>query len=410
MLWDPSHKPRLRPLEAFRLPDGSEAAVGIRDRSGLSDVVLALSEAALQIMALMDGAHACAEIQRKFHASNGGTLSVDALLALLERLEEVHFLEGSGFEAYYEARLEDYRRSGVREMLDGTTPGIADNLGDLFESMLDGAGSTPLPGRVVGLIAPHLDYPRGKPCYTAAYSTLKERTTPDCVVILGTNHFGRSASMVATASDFTTPLGTTSTDLRFLERLEARCGNLRTYELDHRREHSVELQVAWLQHLFGADSFEILPFLCPDPCGPTGTAPYDGKGVDLHDFAVALGELIEDDERDILLVAGADLSHVGAAFGDEQGIDDALLEQARRRDRCALDNLGINDPAGFIRSVAESDNPTRVCSAGCIFALTTALPRATGTVLRYHQAVDRSTQTCVTCAAVAFTSDTNGKE
>ncbi len=407
MLWDPSHKPRLRPLEAFRLPDGSDAPIGLRDRSGLSDVLLALSEAATQIMALMDGAHTCEEIQRKFHASSGGTLSVDALLSMLERLEEVHFLEGPGFEAYYEARLGDYRKSGVREMLDGTTPGIVDDSGDVFESMLDGAGPPPLPGRVVGLIAPHLDYTRGSPCYAAAYSTLKDRKTPDCVVILGTNHFGRSASTVATASDFTTPLGTTATDFRFIERLEARCGNLRTYELDHLREHSIELQVAWLQHLFGADSLEIVPFLCPDPCGPTGTAPYDGNGVDLHDFAVALGELIEEDERDILLVAGADLSHVGGAFGDAQGIDDALLEEARRRDRSALDSLGINDPAAFIRSVAESDNATRVCSAGCIFALTTALPGATGTVLKYHQAVDKPSQTCVTCAAVAFTSNTN---
>ncbi len=410
MLWDPNHKPRLRPLEAFRLPDGSDAPVGLRDRTGLSEAVLALSEGALQVMALMDGTHTCEEIQRKFHTSNGGTISVDALLSVLEGLEGVHFLEGSAFEVYYQERLEEYRKSGVRKMLDGTTHGIVDDLGDLFESMLDGAGSPPLPGRVVGLIAPHLDYPRGDPCYAAAYSTLKGRATPECVVILGTNHFGRSASLVATASDFTTPLGTTSTDLGFLERLEARCGNLRNYELDHWREHSVELQVAWLQHVFEADSFQIVPLLCPDPCGPTGTAPYDGNGVDLHDFAVALGELIEDDSRDILLVAGADLSHVGGAFGDEQGIDDALLEEARRRDMRALDSLGINDPAAFLRSVAESDNATRVCSAGCIFALTTALPQATGTVLRYHQAVDRSMQTCVTCAAVAFTSDTSDRE
>ncbi len=403
MLWDPGYKPRLRPLEAFRLPDDSGAPVGLRDRSGLSEVVLTLSDAALQIAAMMDGAQTCEEIRRKFHASCGLKLSVDTLQSMLDRLEEAHFLEGPAFEAYYQYCLDDYRKNGAREMRAAAALGMADDSGDVFAGMLNGVASPPLPGPVVGLVAPHLDYVRGGPCYTAAYAALRDRPAPDCVVILGTNHFGRSTSVVATAKGFTTPLGITATDQAFLERLEARCGNLRTNELDHWREHSVELQVPWLQFLFGADSFKIVPFLCPDPSGPTGTSPCDGTGVDLRKFAVALGELIEDDKRDFLVVAGADLSHVGASFGDEQGLDDALLETARRRDRRALDNLEINDPLAFVRSVAEKDNATRVCSAGCIFALTTALPKATGTILRYHQAVDRASETCVTCAAVAFT-------
>jgi len=224
--------------------------------------------------------------------------------------------------------------------------------------------------------------------------------------------------VVATGNDFSTPLGVTRVDKEFLEKLEERCGDLRTFELDHAREHSIELQVAWLQHFFGADAFTIVPVLCPDPCGPTihpgsqvgptlkGVGPewpLDGRGVDLREFALVLGELIRNDAGATLIVAGADLSHVGAAFGDERTLDEAFLEEVRQRDWQALDRLRTGEVGAFLQCVAKQENPTRVCSAGCIFVLATALPDASASVLGYHQAVDLPSQTCVTCAAVAFT-------
>jgi AmmeMemoRadiSam system protein B len=127
------------------------------------------------------------------------------------------------------------------------------------------------------------------------------------------------------------------------------------------------------------------------------------RGVALREFASALAELVRDDAGDTLIVAGADLSHVGVQFGDERPLDDTFLEEVRQRDRRALDYLEVRDGEGFLRSVAEQDNPTRVCSAGCIFVLATAMHDASASVLHYHQAVDTSSQTCVTCAAVAFT-------
>jgi len=354
----------------------------------------------------MDGAHTCADICREFRASYGQPLSPDTLQTMVEQLEQAHLLEGSAFEEYYRARQTEYRQAGVRPMRGAVGLGLAADCGELFEGMLEEVGppaSGSITGRVAGLVAPHLDYARGRPCYAAAYATLRDREQPDCVVILGTNHFGRSTSVVATACDFATPLGTTRTDVELLGRLEAECGDLRTRELDHLCEHSIELQVAWLQYLFGADSFKIVPLLCPDPCIPPELGLSDRPRLDLTDLAQALAGLIRADDRDVLLVAGADLSHIGTGFGDHQGLDDALLERARQRDTHALSKLEVNDPSAFLRAVADESNATRVCSAGCIFALATALPNTTGSVLRYHQAVDRGSQICVTCAAVAFT-------
>ena len=403
MLWDPTYKPRLRPVEAFPLHEGDGVTIGVRDRSGLSEVMLSLSPPALQIMSMMDGDHTCDEIRRQFQASFGRPLTVDTLHSMITHLERAHFLEGTGFEAYYQSLLHGYRNERIREMPHAAALGIVDDSGAIFDEMLDDVNGSVPSATVVGLIAPHLDYPRGRPCYAAAYATLRHRPPPDRVIILGTNHYGRSTSVVATGNDFSTPLGVTRVDSTFLDKLEERCGDLRAFELDHVREHSIDLQVTWLQYLFGADAFTIVPLLCPDPCGPTGTAPLDGRGVDLHEFALTLGEVVRNNADVTLIVAGADLSHVGGAFGDERPLDEAFLEEVRQRDRQALEHLRTGEVEGFRQFVAEKENPTRVCSAGCIFVLAAALPDASASLLGYHQAVDLPTQTCVTCAAVAFT-------
>lgn len=400
---DPSFKPCLRPLEAFPIPDaeGVGAKVAVRDRCQLSDVTLTLSKPAFHVLTLMDSMNSCADIQRLFEDRYLQPLAPDTLQTMLDHLEEAHLLEGDAFDAHYASLVADYRAGNVRHMPNAEGLGVTAD-GAVFEEMLRAAGPSTFPKPIRGIVAPHLDYPRGSPCYAAAYGALRGRATPDRVVVLGTNHFGRSLSVTATGCDFATPLGTTRADRALLERIESRCGDLRRFELDHVHEHSIELQVAWLQHLFGAEKFEMLAFLCPDPCGSTGTAPPDGDGVDLRTFAEVLGELIRADEADTLIVAGADLSHIGAAFGDERPLDEAFLGEVERGDRTALKRLVEGDAIGFVGQVAEDGNVTRVCSAGCIFALATALSDAKAQLLGYHQAVDQSSQTGVTCAAVAF--------
>lgn len=402
MNFDASFKPRLRPVEPFALPD-EKGQIGVRDPSGLSDVVLALSPAALRLIALMDGTRSLDQIAEEFQSQVGQPVAPQTLQGIVTNLEQSLFLEGASFEAKYRHRLDEYRKSNLRTMDHAESLGVTGD-GKIFHSMLgphEGKGANE-PATIRGLIAPHLDYPRGAPCYGPAYAAIRRRTPPQRIIILGTNHSGRSTGVVATGCDFQTPLGVSRCDREFLQSLEARCGDLRTYELDHKNEHSVELQVAWLQFLYGSQNFSIVPILCPDPCGAARTAPIDGKGVDLKNFAGALSQLIADDPTDTLVVAGADFSHVGSSFGDDRNLDDAFLEEVRQADRRALDYLELGDPAGFVQCIARQDNPTRICSAGCMFVLAAALPRARGQVVRYHQAVDREAQVCVTCAAVVF--------
>jgi hypothetical protein len=402
MIFDLSAQPALRPLEP--VPGDREGTIGVRDPSGLASVALSLTEPAFFILTLLDGSRSLTEVQNIFLQRYSQPLADATLLDLVARLDESLLLEGDRFNQHYAALVLNYRAAPSRPMRNAEDLGILDWADSLFDRALADAPTMEEDGRIVGLIAPHLDYPRGEPCYGKAYRALRESGPADRYVILGTNHFGLNSQYgpVATGLDFSTPLGTTRTDRAFIERLEERCGDLRQGEYDHVAEHSVELQVCWLQHIFGAGNFQIVPVLCPDPCGPTGTQPYNGKGVDLADFAAALRETMAEDDRSTTVIAGADFSHVGPFFGDDLPLGEPFLNQVRLRDELALERIESGDAEAFRQCVADGNNPTRICSAGCMYTLLAALPDARPTILGYHQAVVEAAQNCVTCAAVTL--------
>ncbi len=379
----------------------------IQDPTGLADAPLVISPAGFFVVRLLDGTHTLDQIQVQFLTQFAQVLPRRQLEELVEKLDASHYLDSAAFTCFYDGLVAAYRAAPTRTGRDAASFGAEeDGLTLTLDRLLGGrrlAENPPAGRRLVGLVAPHLDYPRGGPCYAAAYGVLAQAGPVERVVILGTNHFGRGTSVVATGKDFETPLGVTRTDREFLDRLQVRLSaDLCRHEFDHLREHSVELQVLVLQHLLGAERFEIVPILCPDPCGPNGMAPYDGEGVDLDVFARALGEVIADHEGRTLIVAGADLSHFGWRFGDECDLDPAFLTQVERKDREALNALVAGDAAAFVTGIRTRDNDTRICSAGCIYALTTAVAGAKAELLGYHQAVDQESGTAVSCSAMAL--------
>lgn len=397
--------PRLRPLEA--IPEPGRNRMVLRDPTQLAAGVLVVGSVQFTLLSLLDG-RSRREIQAEFARRCGQVLLSEELDGVLEQLNEAGFLEGSGFEAYYARLLREYQDAPYRPLRDADSYGapaaqLPSYLDDALAAADDGA---PARGDLAAIIAPHLDFPRGLPCYADSYLRVRRSTPPRRVVVLGTNHFGRARSVVATGKDFQTPWGVVPTDRDFLAQLQAECGgNLMPYELDHLREHSIELHAIWLHHLLG-DGFRLVPVLCPDPSGPRGTAPGDEGGVDLREFALALGALIRRDPEPTLVVASADLSHVGRYFGEDRDLSRAYLEAVRKTDLTALGFVERNDPEGFRSHMAGTQNPTNICSVGCIYATLVAVGgTAEPHQLRYHQAVTQEMENAVTCASFAFYND-----
>ncbi len=402
-VYDGTAKPVIRPVEAFPVEQDGHTGYVLVDPSGWAEASITVNREALFLLSQFDGVNSLDTVRAGYQDQFGQVMPTETLASIVEGLRQARLLGGADFLEYYNELLEAYRASPSRIVQYAQSFESPEQLKTSITEMLAQSDESIVrTGNVRGIVAPHLDYPRGGPCYAAAYGQLAGASAPKRIIILGTNHFGMSAAVSATGKAFESPYGTTQVDLEFLERLEARCGDLRSHELDHAREHSIELQVLICQHLWGCDAFEIVPVLCPDPCGPTGTAPWFGDGVDLADFASVLRAELRDDPAESLIIAGADLSHFGREFGDDRDLDAAFCEEVANRDQEALVHVAANGFAAFVESVARENNPTRVCSAGCIYTAMTALDDTKVDVLRYHQTVDPETHTAVSCAAAVF--------
>lgn len=399
--------PSLRPVEVLPAEYDGQSVLVVHDPAGQASGTLAVSSATLFILSLLDGENGPEQIQEAFGKQFGQALPLAQLDGLVAQLDQALYLDSERFVEHLAAQKAAYqaaptRLSGNEELLGAEEDGLAATLTRLLannERILPQAHK----GRLIGLVAPHLDFDRGQACYADVYGLLAERKQARRFVILGTNHFGQATSVVVTRKDFETPLGITRTDGDFIDTLGSRCGiDLCAFEADHQREHSVELQVLMLQHVLGTANFEIVPVLCCDPSHKASQASHNGGNFNLQVFGERLGELIREDDDETIVIAGADLSHVGPRFGDDCDLEDAFLDEVGRKDRSTIDAILGGDPARFLKALASHENSTRVCSVGCLYGLMTALSGAEAELLRYHQAVDESGGTGVTCASMAF--------
>ncbi|HPF69673.1 MAG TPA: AmmeMemoRadiSam system protein B, partial [Candidatus Krumholzibacteria bacterium] len=124
-------------------------------------------------------------------------------------LDKALLLDNDRFRAAHAAHVAAYRAAPARDNRQRWPDGDALRA-EITAMLADGAAAPD--GDVAGVIAPHLDYARGAPCYADAYAILDEAPPAERYVILGTNHAGLGRGVVATGKDFLTPLGRVPTD------------------------------------------------------------------------------------------------------------------------------------------------------------------------------------------------------
>lgn len=225
--------------------------------------------------------------------------------------------------------------------------------------------------RPVALIAPHAGYIFSGQIAADAWRQAQGDPV-DLVVILGTNHTAPPFAGVAIdpGSGFRTPLGVAETDRAAAEALIAADPDCRFDAGVHAREHSVEVQVPFVQVLF--PKAKILPAVVgsadPGLCDRLGRA---------------LGAVLRG--RKGLVVASSDLSHYPSA-SDADAVDRRVLEAAARLDPEAL-RAAIRD--GMSRGVPGLS--TCACGEAPILAALSAaraLGATRGTVVSYANSGD----------------------
>jgi AmmeMemoRadiSam system protein B len=152
---------------------------------------------------------------------------------------------------------------------------------------------------LLALISPHAGYRYSGATAAYAYRQLEQRQF-DTVVLLGPSHHDDFGPLAISAKKFyATPLGTIALDQEFIAALAQTIPLVR---VDRDREHSLEIQLPFLQRALG--SFKLVPIMMSLPFYLAGASAF----APTEQLASALANLAR--ARRVLVVASSDLSHL----------------------------------------------------------------------------------------------------
>jgi AmmeMemoRadiSam system protein B len=221
-------------------------------------------------------------------------------------------------------------------------------------------------------------------------------------IVLGTVHAPIARPFALTRKVFDTPLGLVDVDSECLEALLARIGPAYLDdEFAHRGEHSIEFQGVFLRHATPAHQpVRIVPILCGSfhKFVEERRPPQSADAVE--EFLGALREILAAMEGRTVVIASADLAHVGPQFGDPRPLTPGQLREVEEADRRMLSFVEAGDAEGFFRDVAKDGDRRNICGLPPIYAALRVLDAHRGRLLRYSQWPDPNG--AVTFAALAL--------
>ncbi len=356
-------KPQLRPHLAASPEGADRRRYIVHDLLRLNGSALRLSAMEVQWLQLFDGEHTLREIQTEAVRQAGGqVVPLKVFTDLASALDESLFLEGPR----YRAHVDDPVR---RPSCIGAYEGEPAALRSQIECLFTGPGGPGLPGKAKSdgglraLLAPHIDYARGGRTYAWGYKELAERSSASLFVVIGTSHYSRHR-FTLTRKNFRTPLGVAVTDQDYIDGLVKHYGNgLFDDELmAHMPEHSIELEIVFLQYLFeGKRPFRIVPLVVGSfhDAVAEGTSP--DKQEDIGRMIEALRAMERQTKEPICYLISGDLAHIGPKFGDHCPAAGSWLDESRASDQAILRQTEAADPAGYFNVIAAENDCRRIC-------------------------------------------------
>jgi len=200
----------------------------------------------------------------------------------------------------------------------------------------------PIP--VSACLVPHAGY-----VYSGhvAGAVLARMMLPRKIIILGVRHYPRGEpAAILSSGAWRTPLGDARIDEDLAEALKKVCPLLREDSVAHSAEHSLEVQLPFLQVL--APDFTFVPIAL-------GTVQFES----LVSVGEAIGRVLEASKENVLLLTTSDLNHYE---------DDATT---RVKDRKAIDQLLALNSRGLYDTCRNEE--ISMCGLGPAVAMITAL-------------------------------------
>ena len=231
-----------------------------------------------------------------------------------------------------------------------------------IEHCLPAAPSLDVPDNIVAGLAPHAGWTYSGAAAAKVFAAIRAQGTPETFVILSAAHRrGVPRPAIYASGSWSTPLGEAKVDEELATAiLKAGDGLLIDSPQAHSDEHSVEVQVPFIQHLFpGA---KILPILFP----PATNAARAGEIV---------GQVVSAAQKRVAIVGTTDLTHYGSAYYFAPvGAGDQALEWARTNDERVINLIRDMRAEEIVGETSEHHN---ACGGGAI-AGTVAAARMLG--------------------------------
>lgn len=237
-----------------------------------------------------------------------------------------------------EKGLKDVRPS----ILAGTWyPGNPDDLTKVIQGYLSRVEMTGLDGKVKALIVPHAGYVYSGPVAAHAYRLL-QKTKFSRVILVGPSHrVGFSGVSVNLQSAYETPLGIVPVDRKLARMILNKGPNTRWLKKAHSGEHSLEIQLPFLQTVL--QNFKIVPLIMgrqdPDTCS---------------NLSKTIAQVLADVEG-TLLIASSDLSHFHT------------YTRAKALDRIFIDHVRMFDPQGLSKDLLSGK--CEACGGGPVITI-----------------------------------------
>ena len=228
--------------------------------------------------------------------------------------------------------------------------------------------------KIKGLVVPHAGFAYSGPIAAHSYLQLANDGLPDSYIILGPNHTGFGSLVALTTEDFKMPMGEVKND-RALAKL-LRKGIIDEDPNSHKYEHSIEVQLPFLQHIS-----KDLKFV------PVSLAMQDFKTA--NEVGNIISEAITKSGLDVVVIASSDFTHCGLNYGHIPQGGMTAGEWAKKQDRKVLDAIIDMQPKLLIRNVRQFD--ITMCGYGPVIAMMTAainLGAKKANLLKYASSYD----------------------
>ncbi len=216
----------------------------------------------------------------------------------------------------------------------------------------------------------------------------------DLAIIFGTDHYGGHGKLTLTRQHYATPYGVLPTAVDIVDAAASAIGVEAAFEeeLHHRSEHAIEFAAVWLHHMRGGAAngagaaapaaCEIVPVLCGSFGHYVAGAADPGRDARIAALVAALRQATAG--RRVVVVAAADLAHIGPAFGGA-AVDAAGRAALQAADAEMLAQINRGDAAGFFGALQQVGDRNNVCGLPPIYLALRLLGPVAGETVAYDQ-------------------------